>query len=54
MSKKQTALCILFTVIEKGSCPAAQQYAKSGCPSGLRRHIWSLILDVGDNEQVGR
>ncbi|CAB4017947.1 Hypothetical predicted protein [Paramuricea clavata] len=38
-------------VIEKGSCPAAQQYAKSGCPTGLRRHIWTLILDVGDNEQ---
>ncbi|XP_028401722.1 TBC1 domain family member 19-like isoform X2 [Dendronephthya gigantea] len=38
-------------VIEKGSCPAAQQYAKSGCPSGLRRHIWCLILDVGDNEE---
>ena len=47
-------LLMLLTVIEKGSCPAAEQYAKSGCPSGLRRHIWSLILDVRDNEQVIR
>ncbi|XP_046854387.1 TBC1 domain family member 19-like isoform X2 [Xenia sp. Carnegie-2017] len=38
-------------VIDKESCPSAQQYAKSGCPSSIRRHIWALLLDIGEKDQ---
>ncbi|KAK3734277.1 hypothetical protein QZH41_015127, partial [Actinostola sp. cb2023] len=31
-------------VIQNGSAIAARQYAKNGCPSGLRGHIWQHIL----------
>ncbi|KXJ22401.1 TBC1 domain family member 19 [Exaiptasia diaphana] len=37
-------------VIQNGSAIAARQYAKNGCPSGLRGQIWQqiLCLDVDD------
>ncbi|KAK2563145.1 TBC1 domain family member 19 [Acropora cervicornis] len=31
-------------VIQQGSALAARQYAKYGCPPGLRRDLWKLIL----------
>lgn len=33
-------------VIQHGSAPVARQYAKYGCPPGLRREVWCLILGL--------
>lgn len=33
-------------VIQHGSAPIARQYAKYGCPTGLRREVWCLILGL--------
>ena len=40
----------VLTVIQQGSTLAARQYAKYGCPPGLRGDLWKLILcyDVDD------
>ncbi|KAJ7325675.1 hypothetical protein OS493_029099 [Desmophyllum pertusum] len=33
-------------IIQHGSTPAARQYAKYGCPAGLRGDVWKLILGL--------
>lgn len=33
-----------MSVIQNGSAVAARQYAKNGCPSGLRGQVWQQIL----------
>lgn len=35
---------MVSTVIQHGSALAARQYAKYGCPAGLRGDLWRLIL----------
>lgn len=39
-------------VIQANHTAVAQQYAKSGCPSGLRGQIWKQILGVAVDDTV--
>ena len=41
-----------LTVIQHGSAPVARQYAKYGCPPGLRREVWCLILGLEVDDVV--
>ena len=39
-------------VIQANHTAVAQQYAKNGCPSGLRGQIWAQILAVNISDTV--
>ena len=41
-----------LTVIQHGSAPVTRQYAKYGCPPGLRREVWYLILGLEVDDVV--
>ena len=44
--------CVISTVIQHGSTPAARQFAKYGCPPGLRGNMWKLILGLEVDDMV--
>ena len=44
--------CVISTVIQHGSTPAARQFAKYGCPPGLRGDMWKLILGLEVDDMV--
>lgn len=44
--------CVISTVIQHGSTPAARQFAKYGCPPGLRGDVWKLILGLEVDDMV--
>ena len=39
-------------MIQHGSAPAARQYAKWGCPAGLRGEVWKIILGLEVDDMV--
>jgi len=43
---------VISTVIQHGSTPAARQFAKYGCPPGLRGDMWKLILGLEVDDMV--
>ena len=44
--------CLISIVIQHGSTPAARQFAKYGCPPGLRGDVWKLILGLKVDDMV--
>ena len=53
ITESQSSTWFFFlTVIQHGSAPVARQYAKYGCPPGLRREVWCLILGLEVDDVV--
>ena len=40
------ALFVLIIVVRKEHSAAARQFAKQGCPTGLRKKVWMCILGM--------
>ena len=39
-------------VLQANHSPLAQQYAKKGCPGGLRAELWASMLGVATDDIV--
>ncbi|XP_029112047.1 TBC1 domain family member 19 isoform X2 [Scleropages formosus] len=44
-------ICLGKKVLSEQDSAAAQQYSRQGCPTGLRAHLWALILNCSNDPE---
>ena len=54
IDRNRSCLFSISAAIHHGSSLVARQYAKYGCPSGLRGEVWKLILGLEVDDLVCR